>query len=409
MNVLLSPTRPSETQSGIAFVDKFKLPDQSVARLLVDSLEIHNFSNILNALRDEVLRNVRLEEESPAVLIPVRSKEDLPDIQEDVEHVAYKTFLPGQGFSSMPGSEGEIGSIIATLTGQEPARFLPPTVGIDEIRDLKVRNIVLLTDYCGSGTQALRFARMFLRNSRVASWVSSGHLKLRVQSYASSSSAVDLFAREKGVHFSTLVAAKSGPATSWSDAQAAAIRTLCLEYAEQDLQEEALGYKDSFGLYLSSFRVPNNLPQILIRSEGPWPGLFPARRVPSEFSQELSSYVPTSSVSQVLRNIGESELARFVDQAGRPRRVGLGLAAMSLLGKGADESEVVRLIGLKPQEWKNLRSTLIALNLVDFDLHLTNAGHAELRRSRLWSLRDVSRGNSAADVAPIEYFPTQLR
>lgn len=408
MSGLTPVTRPSETSAGRSFVDHFEEKDQSTARLLIDSLEIHNFSHILNALREEVSQAVGTRDGSPAILIPIRSQEDLLELPGGADHIAYRTFQPGAGFSPMPGSEGEIGSIISSLTMEEPERFFPPTLSLDEIRAQKIRTIILLTDYCGSGNQALRFARSFIRNPRVASWLSSGHLKLRVQSYASSSGAVDLFSREKGVTFSTLVAAKSGPATNWSSTQSEDVRSLCLTHAVSEIPESPLGYKDSFGLYLSSYRVPNNLPQILIRSGGPWPGLFPARRVPASFGSELTSYVPRSSVAQVLSNLGETELARFVEKAGRPLRVGQGLAAISLLEKGRSEREVMNLIGVGEEAWQQLRSTLIALNLVDYGLQLTDSGQAELKRSRLWLVRGSGEKN-AGSRAPVEYLPTRLR
>lgn len=400
--------KPSETRDGREFIARFVEVEQPVARLLIDSLEIHNFSHILNSLREELLRSVGLRESEPAVLIPIRSHEDLPDISKGSEHIAYKTFQPGSGFSSTPGSEGEIGSVVASLVEGDPDRFLAPTTSLEDIREGNVRSIILLTDYCGSGTQALRFARSFTRNPRLASWISSGHLRLRVQSYASSKEAISLFSSESGIEFSTLVAAKSGPATNWTNAEAQSVTELCIKHASGSSLLPPLGYKESFGLYLSSYRVPNNLPQILIRSDGPWPGLFPARRMPAAFGNELTTYIPRTSVSQILRNLGESNLASFIDEAGRPVRVGRGLAAMSLLGSGNNEDVVRHLTGQDDASWKRLRSTLMALGLIDIDLALTALGRAELKRSRLWPVGACTSTRPVV-MNSVEYYPTQLR
>lgn len=401
-------TKPSDTQDGRAFLQRFSEKEQIAAQLLIDSLEIHNFAQVLNALREEIVRIVESENMAPAVLIPIRSREDLPPLREDEEHVAYRTFSPGEGLSSTPGSEGEIGSVIASLVAEKPTSFLPPTITIDEFRNLQAKSVLLITDYCGSGNQALRFAKSFTRHPRLASWLSSGHLRLRVQSYASSNAAVERFSQEKGIAFSALVAAKSGPATDWTETQAESIRSLCMTHSDDRAAEAPLGYKESFGLYLSSYRVPNNLPQILIRSDDAWKGLFPGRRVSAGFGTQLAKYVPRQSAAQILTNIGEHALARFVDDADRPFSLGLGIAMMALLERKHAEDRVIALLGLSTEEWKQLAAAMIALNLIDLNIQLTKAGIEELSRSRRWAKAKQNNSNSY-DKGEIGYFPTQLR
>lgn len=401
-----SPTisRPSETTAGQLWLSQFDSAEMSTAMLLIDSLEIHDHAAIMNSLRDELLA-ARTETSMPASLIAVRSLEDLPR-SADRPHVAYDTFDPGSSFPAMPGSEADIGSMSRDLVGAHPNHFLSPQLDISELRSRKARVIYLLADYSGSGTQIKRFVETFLANSTIASWISFGYLELRVLVYAASMEATKLLRAHPHISFTTLTAAKSARAANWSDQQRLDIEELCKKYANDRAGTSVLGYGNSFGLHLSNTRVPNNLPQILVQS-GARPGLFADRSLPNAFYAELPAYRPLVSLTQTLRNLGAEDLADRLDASQRPVRGLRALAALQLLDYNFAIEQVLAMLQLDDDVWRQLRTSLISLELLTLDNRLTRAGKQELSRARQRSLR--RNDAKASSEVPIDYVPTQLR
>jgi hypothetical protein len=399
--------KPSQTTKGASWLSQFPLEDLEVAQLLIDSLEIHDNTTVINELRSQILRLIAREPERlPAVLVPIRSLEDLGEPSEGaVDHIAYETFDPGKDFPVLPGSEADIGSLSRGLIETNPVSLLSPTLGIDQLRDLRARTILLISDYSGSGRQATRFARAFSRNSTIASWISYGYIQVRVLVYAASSESAQVLAEEKNIVVSTVVPAKSAATAGWSKTQRSEIESLCARYVDDD--ELPRGYKQSFGLFSTNVRAPNNLPSILIRNGGAPYGLFPSRQVPPDFVREIHSYVPHPSLAQTLRNLGAADLALAVEEKSRPIRALRALCALQLLDNSIEESIVWGMLHLKPTEVSELKRTLLALGLIDLDSQTTKKGKRELLRART---RQVAPPRHVHTPMPeVTYVPTQLR
>jgi hypothetical protein len=400
-------SRPSETSAGQVWLNRFIADERSAATILIDSLEIRDHVEILNGLRGELLQWAEdVPTDFPASLISVRSLEDLPALAEG-EHVAFDTFNPGEHFPALPGSEADIGGMCRSLIESKPDLFLPPGTTLPGLKDKKARSLILITDYCGSGKQVQDFAASFTRNTTIASWISLKLMKIHVLTYASSMEASRLLGSERHVSYTTITSAKSAKSANWSTDERTAIEALCLKHADTGLTEQPLGYKGSFGLYLSNLRVPNNLPQILIRAGGDWPGLFANRQVPNGFYSELRSYVPDVSLEQTLRNLGAADIADRIAESNRPVPGLRALAALHLLEYKMTEDQVFEMLNISSDDLAKLRATLISLGLMTLENRVTPAGRRELqlaRRTRLRPARFQPKHNE-----PIDYLPTQLR
>jgi hypothetical protein len=402
--------KPSDTTLGKQWLAEFESVDQQTAQLLIDSLEIHDHVEIMNTLADR-LRKFALKDSrsTPVLLVPVRSIEDLSATGSlvDGEHVAYESFNPGATYPVMPGSEAEIGSMFRSLVDEGGGLFVSPDTSIDEMKRLKVRTICLVVDYSGSGTQVARFVETFRANRTIASWISYGYLNLRVVTYAANVAASRRLNDVRNLGFEAARVAKSATSADWSQEQRKEIEALCNKYAIEDDQNSALGYRDSFGLYLSNMRVPNNLPQILIRSGGPFPGLFAGRRVASGFVHELRSYRPAPSLGRTLRNLGQPELASRLEEETRPVQALRALAALQLLDFGLTETQVWAMLDLDEQTIVDLRTTLIALGCITLDNNVTKRGRTELQRARYLGVSSTRYLHHPRN--PVKYVPTQLR
>lgn len=409
-NVTMAPvaaSRPSETDAGRRWLSNFPAADRASAELLIDSLEIHDHVKVINGLRAALTRRLEtFADQFPAVLIPIRSKVDLP-VLPDGEHTAYDTYDPGAGLPVLPGSEADIGSLIRDLTTEYPNDFLPPDLGIEDLRSRKVRSLILVTDYCGSGKQAIRFADTFIRNRTLASWISTRLLSVNVLAYASSLRGIGRLSDKKGISFQTVIAANSIELANWNSIQRNHIVELCSKYAEEGCSDEALGYEASFGLHLTNLRVPNNLPQILIRGEGSWLGLFPGRSIPVDFSEQLLSYEAPLSLEQMLQNNSAARIAERITERDRPVPGLRALAALQLLNLGIPPLKVFNMLKLSPIEQTVLQTSLIAMGLITLEYSVTESGMRELKRNR-WKGFKPPRTRQRRQTY-VEYIPTQLR
>lgn len=403
--------RPSETSLGRHWIRGFAEPDRPLAQLLIDSLEIHDHVEIMTEI-GKMLKKLAASDDDrlPILLVPIRSIEDISpfEVHDGISpHVAYQTFDPGASFPPLPGSEAEIGGLSRGLITMAPEIFLPPDSSVKDLIENKVRTICLITDYSGSGKQAAAYVDTFKRNPTIASWISYGYIRMNVLTYASSIQAAETFQHDKYVTFESSISAKSAVAADWSDSERTALIDLCQRYALPDDPNEALGYGGSFGLYLTNMRVPNNLPQILIRSGGSHPGLFAGRQYPSDLFTELRQYHPAPSLSRTLRNLGAEDLAEQLDEKTRPVRGLRALAALHLIDYGLAEEQIDAMLSSDPNEAKHVRATLIAMELLTLDGALTKRGKAELTRARTRAVTLPRYRHQAKP--PVSYEPTQLR
>lgn len=397
------------TGRGRYWISQFAEADQSIAALLIDSLEIHDHAEIMKSIGEQVRGLVNSNpENTPVALVPIRSIEDLPELADGrLEHVAYQTFDPGASYPSLPGSEAEIGGLIRGLIDGDRSNLLSPEASLSQLRAVKARKFCLITDYSGSGKQASRFARTFKSNTTIASWISYRLMEINVVTYAASLEASEIFQNDRHVNFQTQIFAKSARSADWSASQRQRINQLCQDYANEDEQYPALGYGDSFGLYLTNLRVPNNLPQILIRAKGHHPGLFAGREVPNDFFNELRSYNPSPSLDRTLRNLGAEDLADHLEAETRPVRGLRALAALHLLDYGMSEEHVYAMLGVSASKLIDLKTSLIALGCISLDGRLTKRGKAELQHARRKGLARPKYRHKPAP--PVPYEPTQLR
>lgn len=397
--------RPSETNAGRAWIQRFDEVDHFAARTLIDSLEIRDHVQLEHQIKDRLDRLTHGT--SPIVLVPVRGRKELAKVPTGKDHVAYEDFHPGDQFTVDIGSEGMIGGLIRDLVDSSPDRFMSPTTSLAEIRDLKIRRLVLVTDYVGTGDQALYFLRAFKSNRTVASWLSSGYLELSILSYAASAQASKKLRAEKYVSFQTCVYARSADAAGWSKETRRQIEDFCAKFSSDG--GVGLGYRDNFGLYLTNTRVPNNLPDVLIRYAGCPPALFPGRQINHQLVSELVNreYLAPSDAVTILNNAGYQAIAHRLSANRQNLRTSRVHAALAMLEATADPDLVFSTLGSSEGESQRLKSSLVGLGFVDLEGSLTQAGRSELERASRFI--GATRRYTHVRRSIMEYFPTRLR
>lgn len=87
------------------------------------------------------------------------------------------------------GSEGLIALLANTLCRSNPKRFLLQPAA-DKVRDSKVCNFVILTDFIGSGDRAYRMLDSMWRVASIRSWYSGKFIKFWVIAYSGTASGI---------------------------------------------------------------------------------------------------------------------------------------------------------------------------------------------------------------------------
>lgn len=434
---------PSETTRGSAWLENFTPADEPAARVLLNSLQIATLGDVLIGIKTEIAAlGDQLLDSAPgstAMLLPVVSAEDIyrsiaaverhrKEVDEVDEtgdthsqddegrhqrHVAWESYAPGVPISATPGSEGPVGNAIRDLTGETPGRepscWLHPETELDALADKRCRMIVLVTDYSGSGKQVVEMARTLTRNPRVRSWRSFGWTKIVVVAYAMSleaRKAIDASGSIDTLHVA--VPGASFADAPWTPEERESIERICVSYATR--RKRAFGFGNSAGLFLSHSSIPNNLPNIFLRTGGNWNALFDGKNgriFPADMATELGTYGPLErDLAKVAEETGQERLARAI-ASGRLRTPADRLVAtLALLARGpVDATTLSHRFAVPERTVSDMLRFLREVGFLDQDLTLTAAGRAELRHSRRLD-RIVTAHLAGSDD---NYYPQSLR
>lgn len=290
----------------------------------------------------------------------------------------------------------------------EPERVLKQDaknpITLESLHAARVRTLIFITDYIGSGKQVVDYVSAWRRNPRIRSWMSFGWTKMLVISFAAS--AVGRTVVQSIPHAPELDVVEIAPSVDapaeW--AQQRDIVDLCMNYARRADLTDALGFAESGGLFASSLSVPNNLPAILWKeAPGRWMPFFAGRTMSSELASAIGDFTPERDLVHELELEREKRLAeRFAEGTVRSRW-GPYLAEVALLP--ADDETVALRLGQSVLRTREIRSVLEQLGLVDADGVPTADGQKAISRSSRRP-RTVTAGLSGKD-AP--YYPRLTR
>lgn len=377
--------KPSSTTRGGQWLAQFDPPDAPLAAKIIDSLRFAPSGDVLAGVRRLIESLVDSGQVvHPTALLPALSIEDIefprgaPTPQSPV---VFADFDPSQGLSGAPGSEALMANVIREINRAAPKLYARHPITLKKLRDRRVRNIVVVTDYIGSGQQILDYVGTWTRNSTIRSWRSGGFIKIIVVAYAVTPEGRSLVEASPAV--SQLEYLEIAPTVyDWNLVlKNPDIVELCSRYAKRaGLSGDPMGYRGSGGLFVSALSVPNNLPAILIRQSPTWTPFFHGRSARSELSDELGTYTPGADYAALLRGRRQTRLAARVDEDAIPVRWRMFVVALALLP--ASEDQLARAMGISVSECRTLLDTLKRLGLVDGMGKVTPGGSIALAHHR---------------------------
>jgi hypothetical protein len=405
-------TRLSKTPLGAKWLANFTdETERATAATLIDEVLLVDRNAFVRGLRSltETILHDRKDPERPIALfaeraVPKENKKVLPFFPN-----AKTGRATGPGVAPIivdptdqeVGSDGLIGNLITDLVRHHDGDVLSHP-GPDRMRRDRVRHIVIVTDFIGSGKRVWEMLEAFRAVATLRSWRSYRLIKFNVVAYSGT---------EEGLRFvrssrlKPQVSTVTGCPTLWNTFPGARLRsmiTLCRRHPRG--HRLPIGFSNGGALIAFAHGMPNNAPPILHSRTRGWTPLFQKR---STAGAEMS--FPTDDMETIadratrllqIRNANEyladpagkrwiTTLMVLAALKARPRSA-LDASAQS----GLPLSKVEEILGYtRVARWTSKHNSLTSLGLREL---------ARLRRRR--------RGAPVLPKAGSPfYYPTQLR
>jgi len=395
--------RLSETVRAAEWLEQFEKEDKASAQALLNLVRFVPGADVVAGVRRMVEEFLSKElDQVPAAVVPILSIEDMDGIPDDgtvPDPVVFGEFDPAQRIANSPGSEALMAHLVSEIRKGSLASFLVPTpLSLSSMENARSRTLLCITDYIGSGGQVLNYVETWYRHKTIKSWRSFGWLRIVVVAYASTPAGKK--AVEASPHIDELRIVEIAPGIErLRQNPEEKLEQLCRIYASRGHLGSPLGYRDSAGLYASSFSIPNNLPAILTKGSAQWKPFFDNRSISAEAAAEIGYQRPPADLPGQLLNVGQIKLAMSISAGEIDHRWHRYLAALALLPR--DEAALALDLDMDLAYLRAVVETLRHLGLVDTSNRLTVEGRRTLqvhrRRPR------ISSGGLLDDPSP--YYP----
>ena len=402
----------STTQHGIKWLKNFDFKDQATAASLIDILMLVSASEFISQINKQ-LREIEHQANKSRQTVALFSEREVEKKNYDIS-----PFFPnseigravGDGIQPVEvdlkkqdvGSEGIVAAFITKFC-KASSEVCISHPGPDILRKKKVRKIVLVTDFIGSGNRLYKMLDAFGKVATIKSWVSYHLVSFHVVCYSATEFGLSALKRhplcpEVSVHAACPVIDEA-----FEGKDLGLIKLLCQRYPKRT-SAFPLGYNNTGSLIAFSHGIPNNAPYILHGSTNGWKPLFEDRStVRADIDKIADKAEVLSQKSEEFLKIREARKL-LLDPEGE-----LWIHAMLILysiGKGFKTSSKISARTQLPLS--SVRETLeraIEAKWLTPSNSLTVLGRRELKYIQRYELTDNALDFDDGNL----YFPTQLR
>ena len=269
------------------WLSQFPAESQPLAKLLLTHLKFISRDDYSRWVIQTILSF--LDKESTFALYSVRKlniQKTSPYYWGENKEAIYR---PG----TSQGSEDLVYSLISNLVRQN-SKFLLDHPSLDELKDKKVRNYILIDDSIGSGDRVSEFINSMLKHPTFFSWWNFGWINIHIVSFSrfheaekkiimnirGKDNAKQKIRKSSKIKFhSELVYYQNWIKSRWGENYEQLIE-LCKNQT-QILPWARLGYRKVFSDIIFYHSVPNNTPGIIWFEAPNWKPLMPQRSVPT--------------------------------------------------------------------------------------------------------------------------------
>lgn len=414
-----------EQEKTQLWLDQFDQPnDRQLAETLLDSINYCPLNEFKNSLTKLIKTELPLKQPSAlfierelqktkAPLPPPVYKQQLT-LRSESKSKPKKRHLRAYGSAMQAvqsltyttqdvGSEGFVAFIGNTVCRSNPIRFLlQPTA--ENVRNSKVRNFVILTDFIGSGKRAFDMLDAMWNVASIRSWHSFKFVKFWVLAYSGTQQGI---AKVQKHRFAPKVRVVTECPTLFNsfDEDLDEMVELCKTYGAHS--STPLGWENTAALLTFEHGAPNNMPAIFVSEKNTgnkrWAPLFPKRVTDNLWrSTEVNMGSITKKALEALKLSDISRSRRFQKASDETKS-----AMIVLLAYSQGKRRIAELRRVLPLSLDSLISAKYLAQkrgwLTDTGA-LTTAGQKTIR-----TLRREGRKLFIADNPFASYYPQQLR
>jgi hypothetical protein len=402
----------SETSIGSSWLKQFHEAEREIAAELIDQTLLVSRDDFVDGLRDLVDELVRRRSD-PARKLALFAERPIKKIFGTIP-AFFRNSRHGRarGTGAPPivvdprnqevGSEGIVAQFITDYCRRNPLVAVGHP-GPTKMRCDRVGEIVILTDFLGSGNRVRRMLESFRYVATLRSWRSYGLMRFVVIAHSGTSDGVAAVQSHK---LRPEVSLRMGCPTisnTFRGAQRSRIEALCNAYPVH--HPEPLGYGDIGALIAFAHGCPNNVPPILHSGALGWIPLFKGRST----SDSSAAFLPEGDdliLDQRTQRLLKIRDTRKVLASSDNRR---WISAMMLLA--AVETGCRTAAEISARTHLNLAEVRELVTLARSALWLTHAGRlTHLGHNELVRLRRRRKQAPVLSTGSNNfYYPTQLR
>lgn len=298
------------------------------------------------------------------------------------------------------GSEGIVANII-TAYKRRYGDIILDHPGPDDLRDKKARQIVIVTDFIGSGGRVWNMLEALSKVATLRSWRSYGLIDVHVVAYSGTTFGVNYASSHWLKPTVRTVRACPTIASTFQEPHRSKVNRLCRAYPKRTRFPFGIGHVGALMAFQHS--VPNNAPALLFHDKK-WLPLF-TKRSTVDAGEVFPGMLDGELTRRASRELQISDAATLLsDPKGRLWiKTMLVLTAIERGARSAQDISAQSRLSIDV-----IRDILLQTEISRWtskNLRLTQVGRAELRRLR--------RRRARKPLLPSEtdpyYYPTQLR
>lgn len=210
-----------------SWLGNFTADQRDTAGLLVDSLKLVSETDLRREM-GELITKLVTALPGPVAAFPVREVDAGRSAHEEGRDGEYYLIDP-----QLPGSESIVSNFL-TSTFRRPAtsHALLDRMDLATLRERRVRTVLLVNDFAGTGNQMLGFFAALRRHPTIRSWMSYHLLDFHAVLYAAPDAAVARLNTVFGDdHVHLARACTTFANADWTDEQRADVEQLCVDVA----------------------------------------------------------------------------------------------------------------------------------------------------------------------------------
>jgi len=362
------------------WLEQFDLVDVYAAELFLQSLVYVSFSDFEKSIQSQVEAVVDYAQKDNNTCVAIFT----------VSKSLQNSFNVDKEVKPANDSSGRVGHALKNIERRLGGR-VEVSPRKDSMIKKKVRHVIYVDDFIGSGDRFVKFWRRHVPKS-VKSWVSGGYCDVWVISHTAHKSGIDRIVKKiSAIDYSRV---KSQNLIESSQLlRNDKIKNLLIKYGSRTNKEGAsLGYGSNCSPVVFQYGCPNNAPAILWAngkpnnksngiSSGRWTSLFNERSVDASLYPLFDNDISYLTYPELLWSAGQYKLAlQFCEEVDSDARLYNLILALASNGSSRQKVEEI-LLPIKDRS-EDVINKLIEFGLVDEGMNLSRFGMDVLEKNR---------------------------